>query len=290
MVSRILYYGILYLLSLLPMKVLYGLSYIIYLLLSKILRYRHKVITENIHNSFPYYTPKEIAIVQDDFYKHIADVIVESIKSFSSSKEFIHSRTQGVNMECINDYGKIGKSIMAVGAHYNNWEWAAAVALDIQYHKTVVVYQKLKNEYINRKIVDSRQKGGYHLVPAAEIKEYMHTHAHENTCYVFLADQSPSDPDKAYWLPFLNQPTAMHFGIEKYAKEYDLPIIHGEVTKISRGFYTNTLEILIPEVSNMQHGVISEIVAARIETTIQKKPCYWLWSHRRWKHKPKIVA
>jgi KDO2-lipid IV(A) lauroyltransferase len=102
---------------------------------------------------------------------------------------------------------------------------------------------------------------------------------------IFGIDQSPGDPKKAHWMTFLNQETGVPFGAEKYAREYDLPVFFGIIRKQSRGRYTFEFHPITERPRAVKSGEIVEEVSRRLEFEIRRDPRYWLWSHRRWKHR-----
>jgi len=78
------------------------------------------------------------------------------------------------------------------------------------------------------------------------------------------------------------------FGTEKYAKEYNYPVLFGAITKVKRGYYTFRFEDIEPDPSTSPYGSITEKATQMLEKQILEKPQYWLWTHRRWKHKKKL--
>ena len=102
---------------------------------------------------------------------------------------------------------------------------------------------------------------------------------------IFGSDQSPSNPERAYWMNFLNQDTGVLFGVEKYAKEYNWPVIYVSIHKIKRGYYEVFYQLITDKPNDFSYGEITENFTKLIEKDIIKEPQYWLWGHRRWKHK-----
>ena len=84
--------GIIYALSLLPFRMLYVLSDILYVLVYKIVGYRRKTVSKNLRNSFPDKTKAELLKIERDFYHSFCDNMVEMFKLLSISPEEIHRR------------------------------------------------------------------------------------------------------------------------------------------------------------------------------------------------------
>jgi KDO2-lipid IV(A) lauroyltransferase len=106
-----------------------------------------------------------------------------------------------------------------------------------------------------------------------------------------LSDQSPSNPDKAYWMRFLNQNTAIAFGPELISLEYKFVPVYAHINTIKPGYYAVKLISFNQNSAPPQYGDISAWHAGILQQGIIQNPQYWLWSHRRWKHKaPESIA
>lgn len=97
--SRILFYLILKPISLLPAFILYGLSDVLFVILYSIVKYRRKVVQTNLRNSFPQKSESEIHIIESKFYRHLCDLMLESIRNFSISKAELIRRCPIANPE-----------------------------------------------------------------------------------------------------------------------------------------------------------------------------------------------
>jgi KDO2-lipid IV(A) lauroyltransferase len=102
---------------------------------------------------------------------------------------------------------------------------------------------------------------------------------------VFGSDQNPANPKRAHWVNFLNQDTGVLFGVERYAKEYNWPVVFVSISKVKRGHYEVEYSLITDSPTEQPHGKITEDFTKRLEQDIINQPQYWLWSHKRWKHK-----
>jgi len=132
---------------------------------------------------------------------------------------------------------------------------------------------------------ESREKYRLKLCPVKEVKQMITTDFGEPKGTIFAVDQSPSNPKKSYWTTFLNQETAMLYGAEKYAKELNLPVLFCRIDKVKRGYYTGTMQVICRDSANTAYGEITQLCNIEVEKQIKEEPKYWLWSHKRWKHK-----
>lgn len=283
--TQILYYLILKPLSLLPLPVLHLLSDFIYLILYKIIGYRKKVVFSNIRHSFPEKTEKEIKEIADGFYAHLCDMMVESIRIFSISQEEAIKRCRVINPEVSNRFAEQGRSVLFAAGHYAVWEMAAT-GFDPQFkHWPFGLIAPIKNKFFFDKFVSSRTKFGTGVVVMQQVSQFMEKHQDKLIAPVFIGDQSPNDPKKRlYWTTFLHQNTPIMLGAEKYAKQYDMPVIFLRQKRVKRGYYTVELILLEEHPRTTAEFEITEKHTRVLEEMIREEPRYWLWSHRRWKH------
>ena len=284
MISRIFYYFFIIPISLLPHSFLYIISDVLYLLIFRILRYRKMIVFENLKNSFPKRSKDDLKNIMSKFYHHLCDLIVESLKGFTISENELKKRLIVRNPELVNTYAENGQSIILVGAHYNNWEIVAQTLGIYSKHKCIGIYKPLSNKFLNKKIYESRSKFGMGLVSMKESKSSFIDDGIPKAV-IFGSDQNPSNPKKAYWLKFLNQDTGVLFGAEKYSKDNNWPVIYATINKIKRGFYEVVYSLVTNNPNDEPYGKITEDFTKLIENDIVNNPQYWLWSHKRWKHK-----
>lgn len=282
--TKLFYYLILLPLSSLPLFVLYGLSNFAAFVLFRIVGYRKAVIFDNLRRSFPRKEEKEISEIGRKYYRHLTDIMVESIKAFTISKSEICERFKLINSEVSDKYFDQGKHVIYVGAHQNNWEWlAVSFAMGIK-HKPVGLYTPLTNQFLNEKMRASRMKYGLEMVSTKETKTFLKEQPFGLSATIIAVDQNPSNPKSAYWTTFLQQETAIAYGAEKYAKQYDMPVLFGKISKVKRGYYTMEIIELEENPKEAEYGSIIKKATAMIEKNIQNEPHTWLWSHRRWKY------
>jgi Kdo2-lipid IVA lauroyltransferase/acyltransferase len=284
-----IFYGINWILTLLPLRVLYIFSDFVYLLLYYFLLYRRKVVAINLKNSFPEKTEEELKCIEKKFYRHLADLIVETFKLTHMSKAEQIKRFTYSNLEIIDKLREEKRDIIAVLGHYNNWEWPTLLPYFLKY-KIVIIYKPLQNKYFNRYICNQRSKDGIVVTPMSlivrEIINYKKNNV--NTLSVFLTDQTPAKGDIKYWTTFLNQDTPVYLGAEKIASKYDMALVFFHIQKVKRGHYNLDIELLLDHTAGLPEYLITEKHVKRLEEIIVEKPEYWLWSHRRWKHKKPV--
>ena len=284
-----LFYGINWIITLLPLPVLYIFSDFLYLVLYYVVSYRRNVVATNLKNSFPEKTDKELKIIEKKFYRHLSDILVETFKSTHMTRANQKKRFTYSNLEIIDKLREEKRDIIAIMGHYNNWEWPTLLPYYLKY-KTIIIYKPLQNKYFNRFINNHRSEHGIVLTPTSQvIREIINCRKKDiNTVSVFISDQIPSKGDIKYWTTFLNQDTAVFTGAGKIASKYDMAIVFFHVQKVIRGYYNLNIELLFDHTEGLSEEVITEKHVRRLEEIIKEKPEYWIWSHRRWKHKKPV--
>ncbi|MEQ8625728.1 MAG: lysophospholipid acyltransferase family protein [Vicingaceae bacterium] len=283
--SRLLYYFIILPISYLPFWALYFLSDFLRFVLFTLIGYRKKVIHENLRKSFPEKNEEEIEKIKSKFHKHLCDLVIESIKAFSISKETAQKRMIDRNVELVNKYKKQGRQVILVGGHYGNWElFAITIGISLEHH-AMALYTPIKNKFFDEKVKRSRSKYGLEMLPIQVIKEKVQSINNELYAIILGSDQSPRKTQKAYWMTFLNQETGVQFGTEKFAKEIDAVVIFANIFRMKRGHYEIEYRLLTETPNETDYGYITKTHTKWLEEIIQDDPAYWLWSHRRWKYK-----
>ena len=274
--------------ALLPMRILYILSDILYVLIYKMAGYRLKVVRQNMKNSFPEKSEKELKQLEKDFYHHFSDYIVETIKLAHISLKEVQQRACLRNPEVADKLLEEGYTCcVLVMGHYGNWEWFTSTPSRFKDSRMYQIYRPLANKAFDRLFVALRtQFGAYGIKKNDTFRDIIRLKQDKTHAVItFLADQTPSKANLHYWTTFLNQETAMLTGPERIAKKLDLPVVYMDARKVKRGYYTVDMDIITKTPKETPEYWITEQYARRMETSILRNPAYWLWTHKRWKHK-----
>jgi Kdo2-lipid IVA lauroyltransferase/acyltransferase len=281
--SRILFYLLIKPISLLPYRALYGLSDALYGLVYHVFGYRKKVVQSNLQRVFPEKSEAKRKEIERGFYHHLCDLVVESIKMFSLSEKELRKRSRIRNPEVLDRYAAQGRSVIVVAGHYNSWELMGAGSdLQLQ-HQTVGAYTKIQNPFFDRKIKESRSRHGLMMIPVREVRDFFASYQ-QPMVMLFAGDQSPRRLKNVHWTSFLGTETAVMTGTERYARQYDYPVVFGHMYKVKRGYYEAEFELITDTPSQTAEGEITEAHTRILERDICHDPQYWLWSHKRWKH------
>lgn len=289
LLAYIIIYPILWLISILPFRLLYGLSDIFYFFIFRIFKYRKKVVKANLRLVFPDKTKQEIEAISSKFYHHLCDMILEAIKSMTISRASMLKRYKFTNLELIHDLEKKNKSIMLMCAHYGSWEWVFILQSQINY-KGYAVYKKLANKYFDKLVKNIRAKYDSHLITTKETYSILNASQKkgELTMNGFASDQSPKHDKALHWNEFMGVKVPMHTGAETIAKKFDMAVVFFSVERIKRGYYQTTFHTITENPNTHKDFEITDLFFKLVEKQIYKAPQYYLWTHKRWKHKDKV--
>lgn len=274
-----------YLLSILPIQLLFILSDITFVVIYKWIKYRRKVVAENLQKAFPQKTKTELIEIEKKFYRHFCDLVFESIKTLTIGKKGIQKRFQLQNTEMINDLYKQNKSIVLYAAHLGNWEWQAFFPKFLSNHQVTAFYQPLSNKYFDELMQIIRGRLGVLCVPSQKgYKTLMKLKAENKLTFnLIIGDQSPSGNASKYWTEFLHQKTAFLVGADIISKKSDCAVIYPHCTKVKRGVYKTELILLDSSPKDSDKFSVVEKYSKALEKNIILQPDLWLWSHNRWK-------
>ncbi|MAD97160.1 MAG: lipid A biosynthesis acyltransferase [Flavobacteriaceae bacterium] len=282
----IIVYPLVWMISRLPMRVLYIVSDFFFFLIFYVFNYRKKVVMQNLTLAFPEKDEKEKRGIMKAFFKHFIDIMIESVKGLSISEKEMQRRYVFKNPELVKKYVAEERSITMVGAHQANWEWSISMPLWVKVN-SYAAYTKLANPYFEKVVKRMREKFGFIGYKTTNTIKNIQNNFKNGTqgLYLLLSDQSPQLPKTYYWSSFMGVNVPVHTGAEVLAKRFDMVIINYSVTKVKRGYFEVDFELISDQPKDHENFELTEKYLRITERNIKKQPEYYLWSHRRFKHR-----
>lgn len=275
----------------LPFPVLYFLAWLGYLLLYYVTGYRKRVVTQNLANAFPDKSANEITVLAKKFYRQLAQVAFEILKSQRMKPEDFKKRCRIINPELIQKLSKDStQSLILLTIHQGNWEWmlhGTSMGLNAPVD---AVYKPLHNKTADQLIYEIRTRFGSNPFPIADSAKNIIRRRKEFRLLVMVADQSPIRSERSHWMQFMNQPAAFYLGAETIAKMTKFPVVFAQCHRRSTGYYEIEFHELGTPPYDKQSHEITERFVALAEKAIEDEPESWLWSNRRWKRDPEAEA
>jgi len=278
--------GFFYLLSLLPLRALYAISDFEYLLVYHIVRYRRKIVRNNLATSFPEKSEKEIIAIEKKFYRWFCDYFFEAVKLLSISDAELRRRFTITNSDEIETCFQKGQSVGTILGHYCNWEWLSCVGIGLPSNRKVgLVYKPLRSKPMDEVFRRIRSCVGGVPIPKKDILRYLVRYKQEGAMSIFgyIADQGPTWENIHLWLPFLHHDTGVFTGSERIMRKMNNAVYFVEMTRPRRGYYTCTYHLITKTPAELPQYEITRRFFQLLEEVIRRQPEYYLWSHNRWK-------
>lgn len=277
-----LLYAVIYLLSILPFSVLYLISDLGRWIVFGLFRYRKDIITDNLKQSFPELSASAILQIKKEFEQSFCDQWIELIKLLSISPKSLQKRVS-MDTSLFEQYAQEGKSCSLMLGHQFNWEWGAST-LQLNVSQDLVGYfMPQKPEGLNRLIIKIRSRMGVKLIDVTQIKALKNKFADGVHIKGLISDQVPGNTTTSRWYRFLNRPCPFTTGPEKVSVKNGLAVVYCSIIKQKRGHYQVVYKEICPDASAVPEYFITDRFVQLLQSSIQKQPANWLWSHRRWK-------
>jgi KDO2-lipid IV(A) lauroyltransferase len=277
--------------SILPFRILYAFSDGLYFLIYHIIGYRKKTVKENLHLVFPNKAEAEIITIRKKFYHHLCDMVVEAIKSLTISEKQMMKRMTFPNIEEIHKHENNNRSIILMCAHYGSWEWIFILQNHVK-SKGYAVYKQLGNKYFDKLVKRIRAKYNSYLITTKETSNILLKAKSDGQLTIngFVSDQSPKLQKAHHWLDFMGINVPAHTGAELLAKKLDMSVVFFAVKRVKRGYYQTTFKTLAEYPNDYKDYQITDAFFKLVEQQIEEAPQYYLWTHKRWKHRGKKPA
>lgn len=281
-----IFYAFLWLITLLPLRVLFFFSDIIFILVFWVFRYRRKVVWNNLLKAFPEKTDKERRKISRKFYRHLCDYFFETIKMMHMSEKQVQKRV-GYNDDYLVKRAKEGKNVVGMLGHSANWEWLTSIALQDDYHWAVPYHPLSNSPLFDNFMKNLRSRYGAEPVPMKRTYKRLMEINRSGELFVagMIADQSPPNPKNRHWLTFMNQDTAVMEGSERIAQKTGADVVYCKMLKVKRGYYKIEVIPITNNINEEEDFFVTQRYFELLEEHIREQPEYWLWSHRRWKRK-----
>lgn len=288
----LLVFGLLYLLSFLPLRALYVISDGFYCMVYFLVGYRRRLVRTHLADCFPEKDEAERRKIERGFYHWFCDYLVETIKLFSMSERQIRRRMVFEGHEAINaDFSK-GQSVGLYLGHYCNWEWITSLPLWTSPEgKCAQIYHPLENVWFDRLFLRLRERFGAKCIPMAETLRRLVGYRKEGQPIVlgYISDQIPFWNNIHHWLDFLHHDTPVLTGAERLMRQLGESVYFADISRPRRGYYVCRFVKMADNASKtVEKGTtnqwpLTDRYFQMLEECIRRQPECYLWTHNRWK-------
>jgi KDO2-lipid IV(A) lauroyltransferase len=277
-------YALIWLISRLPMRMIYACSDCLYLVVYYLARYRRKVVFNNLTRAFPEKGPAEITRLAKKFYRFFCDVGLEIFVSQRWSYEKIGQFYRVKNPEIV-DYQKTQhRNVMIIAGHHGNWEWTRTFTARCNIH-IIAIYKPLSNKYFDRWVRRLREDENHTVIPMEQSLRTILDFENRKVPYLsyLVADQRPLPAQIHHWITFLNQDTPVYTGPERIARKTGPAVMFLKTRRVKRGLYDVELIPITDHPADTAENEITHTFFRMLEEMIREQPELYLWSHNRWK-------
>ena len=284
-----LLYGLCYLIAINPRCIRYGVFVPFVSLILRLLRYRKRVIMQQLHESFPNKSEAELKKICSRNYRHLAEMIVDTLSLAGMSEK---RRARNTEFNLTENFHEVidGKNVVVLTSHYGFWEIALNLYLATPNHRLVVAYRPLSSSIIDKLYKRLRNNPYVDVVPSKQLVRHYVANRNgidgKNLVVGLIADQNCPPTKGCCWHSFLNHDSLFFDGGEQLAVKFGLPVFYMELERIAAGRYRHNYTLLYDGQEEIKPHEITERYVRCLERTIEAKPEYWMWSHRRWKFYP----
>lgn len=290
--------SIISLLSCLPLRFHYFFVDFFAFLAHYVVRYRLRVIRHNIDLCFPELSEKERRDIVSNFYKHLAEIAVETIWIGGCDKNRLVNQhiVELLNPELVGELCDDGRSMVMLSSHFGNWELVGGLLnyTDKPFLPTekniVCVYKRLKSpkwdEFFRRNRIttlkDPEHYEGY--LESKDVLRYVVRHRMEQRFYIFITDQRPYKSAKGSLLVSLAGQTVQTMAAAaNLAQQFGYSVVYQRMRWVSRGHYTYEFIPISQDASTTTSQAIMDRYYELLTEDIMAQPEQYLWSHRRFR-------
>ena len=301
-IQKAIIQGTMAVLSALPLRLHWANARLVGWIAMHLVRYRRKVVEENIDRSFPDAPEHLRKRYVRDFYRHFGRLVCETIWfSHTTARRMERSQiVSAVNPEESARLQSVAPGTIILAGHYANWELlfgfehfalpeGSADSYAFKRSNVAMVYKKLNSPLWDEIFRECRLRllgtDFENYIESAGILRHVVEHHGDGYFYMFDTDQRPYANAKAVMdVEFMGQPAQTMYAGAGVAHKYGLAVSYLSMTRKPSGKgYLCELKTICDDASKMEVQQIMDEFYRLLEADIRKDPGEYLWSHKRWK-------
>lgn len=221
-------------------------------------------------------------LIKKVFQHFCRATLVEFLKAQYMSPDQVRKMVTLGDLSIVEDALSRGKGLLAVSAHFGNWELMAR-RLALEGYRFAVVARQSPDPAFNEITDTIRQNGGYEVYPRGNSAKLVLQRLRKGGIIAILPDQKSED----VFVPFFGHWTGTVAGPAVLALKTGAPIVMMFCIRQPDGTYHTEIlpEIDITSTGNVEQDSnrIMTDINATIEMMVRRYPDQWLWLHDRWK-------
>jgi KDO2-lipid IV(A) lauroyltransferase len=245
----------------------------------------------NIRRSFPEFTQQQAEAVAK---RSMQQLLMFGIEVFFTTRlvklENWPRHAEFENFQPVLDLLVRQKTgVIMLTGHYGNWEILGYLLATLGFETTSVA-RPLDNEYLNRWVLQVREKQGQKIVAKKGATDEVVQVLADKGAVGLIADQNAGH--KGLFVDFFGRKASTYKSIGLLAMEYRVPVVIGYARRTDKPFHfkVGAQDIIYPEDWDAAENpllYITQRYTKAIEDLVRAEPSQYLWVHRRWKSRPK---
>ncbi len=221
-------------------------------------------------------------------FQHLGTMVIEVALLLLSDPSRLLSRVSVEGIEHLRAAADGGRGVLALTAHFGNWELLGVAHTLLGLPATLVV-RPLDSAFANRLAERLRVRTGAELVAKRRALRPVLRALRRGRMVGILLDQNASRAEGVF-VPFFGRPASTSRSLALLSLRSAVPIVPVFIHRERDGRHRIVIEpaIAAPP-SGPPEAAIFELTAEcvrRTEATIRRWPEQWLWLHRRWRTSP----
>jgi KDO2-lipid IV(A) lauroyltransferase len=244
---------------------------------------RRRIALENLKLAFPDKDPGEIRKIAQGVYRNMAIVAAEFFDLPSWTRETITRIVTVEGLEhCVAALEK-KRGMLLFGAHFGNWELAAA-AVPLFLKSVVVIYRPMDNAILEHLVTRVRRSTGNTVLAKDAAMWPMLRVLRKNGILGLLIDQNTGQWEGVF-VDFFGMPACTTNGPALLALHTGAPVVPVFIVRQDDGRYRIIFgpEVDIIHTEDRENDVIENTrnFTTIIEKMVRRYPDQWLWVHNR---------
>lgn len=272
-----------------PLGLLYGIGWVVDVMIYHVLRWRRDQVEGDVAKAFPDKPAGERAAIVRASYRNLAEIVMETFWGFGASADELRRRVVFENPEVVDRCAAAKQSVVLLTPHFCNWEWlllagGATFGLPID-----AVYQTVRLRSVDEFLRDARSRFGGRPFPRQDFIYELMARADTPRAYGLIADQTPPPSQRKHWTRMLNRDTAFFVGAERITRFLDATVLYVDMRRMRKGHYAVRFTVLAEppyeiDTADGDDSPIMEAFARQLERAVIERPAQWLWVQKRWKY------
>jgi KDO2-lipid IV(A) lauroyltransferase len=223
--------------------------------------------------------------------KNFQNIGMMAIEFFRIPKMDLETYKRKVTVEGLDKALKVldeNRGALLLLGHFGNWELMVPMSRIIQRPILAIAKPIKKNPWLDRWIIQSREKIGLKIIPPVNATQKVVHALSQNYPVAILFDQR-GKRSKGVWADFFGRKVPTTAGLAAMAFKSGAPVL--PVFMIRESFRTHRLVIRDPleliHTGNFKQDVEAntQLFNQVLESIIRQYPDQWLWIHRRFERK-----